>query len=100
MEEQKDINTEQVSEELINKLEEVRVIIEENTQRVAELGKWPEHIKPSSLLERIPQSSEKAAPGFDAGIAAAAFHLEQMHRNNKHIHKFYLFAQEEVRKLK
>ena len=51
----------------------------------------------NKLLDEQYQEFKK---GFDAGIAAAAFHLEQMHRQNKHIHKFYLFAQEEVRKLK
>ncbi len=71
MEEQENLNIEQVPEELKVKLAEIKTTIEENIQRVAKLGKWPEYIKPDSLLERIPQSSEKDAPGFDAGIACA-----------------------------
>ncbi len=53
------------------RVESVRKSVEANAERVASAGEWPAHIKPGSLLERIPKEGEKNAPGFDAGIAAA-----------------------------
>lgn len=53
------------------KLEAIRKTVEENAQRVAELGQWPSYIQPGSLLERIPQEGDKKASGFDAGIACS-----------------------------
>jgi len=52
-------------------LEKIKLIVKQNAERVAKLGEWPEYIKPSSLLERIPGKDDKNAPGFDAGIACA-----------------------------
>ena len=37
--------------------------------------------------------------GYVAGINAAAFEMEKQHRENKHIHKFYLFAHNFIRGL-
>lgn len=45
-------------------------VVDNNCKRVAELGEWPAWIPPESLVERVPQSSEKRE-GFDAGIACA-----------------------------
>lgn len=37
--------------------------------------------------------------GYIAGINAAAFEMEQVHRENKHIHKFFLLAHNYIRGL-
>jgi len=52
-------------------MEEIRSVVEQNAERIASLGKWPPYIKPESLLERIPESDEDIATGFDAGLACA-----------------------------
>lgn len=53
------------------KLENIRIVVAENAPRVAEVGKWPAHIQPKSLVERIPKAVHEKAPGFDAGVACA-----------------------------
>lgn len=70
MSEQNNLVVESLSDEIKSKLGEIQLLVAENAKRVAELGKWPEHIKPGSLSERVP-TAEKNAPGFDAGIACA-----------------------------
>lgn len=37
--------------------------------------------------------------GYYAGLRASIFELEQMHKENKMIHRFYLFASEALRRL-
>ena len=58
-------------EKIKEELNKIRKIVEENAQRVAELGKWPAYIEPGSLLERIPQEIDQKSPGFDAGLACS-----------------------------
>ena len=55
----------------LRRLEEARAMIAQNAKRIAILGEWPTHIKEESLLERVPQSGQQDAPGFDAGVASA-----------------------------
>src|SRR3989339_309722 len=51
-------------------LDEIRTTATANAQRVAELGSWPDYVKPEELLKRIPKMGE-TAPGFDAGVACS-----------------------------
>jgi hypothetical protein len=37
--------------------------------------------------------------GFYSGLNWAAFELEQLHRKEKHLHKFYLVASDTIRNL-
>lgn len=38
--------------------------------------------------------------GYIAGVQRSAFEMERLHKENKHIHKFYLLAKEELDKLR
>ena len=51
-------------------IEALRSRVVAHTERVAELGRWPSHISRSALTERVP-TDDRAAAGFDAGIACA-----------------------------
>lgn len=62
---------EQLREYIKMELDRIRKTVEQNVKRIAELGKWPDYIRPESLLDRIPQEGDKNAPGFDAGIACS-----------------------------
>lgn len=64
-------NNPELKEYINLELAKIRKMVEENAQRVAELGQWPAYIKPGSLPERIPKSAEEVGPGFDAGVACA-----------------------------
>ncbi len=56
----------------LNTLSKIRKAVSANAARVKALGNWPEYIdEVASLVERIPTSRTKFAPGFDAGIACA-----------------------------
>lgn len=56
---------------LEQQITELRQTIEQNADRVAKLGEWPEYIQPGSLMERVPKMDDTNASGFDAGIACA-----------------------------
>ncbi len=52
-------------------LEEIAKTIEENVDRIAKLGGWPDELdKRGALLKRLPLNNSTST-GFDAGIAAA-----------------------------
>lgn len=51
-------------------IQQVRDQVQQNAQRVAQLGQWPEWISPHSLTDRIPDA-DQLATGFDAGVACA-----------------------------
>lgn len=60
--------TEKISELSLDELHER---VHAGAERVAELGNWPAWMKPNaanSLTSRVPKA-DKAAPGFDAGVA-------------------------------
>lgn len=42
---------------------------------------------------------EEFKKGYIAGINAAAFELEKLHSRHKTIHKFYLIAHDEIRRM-
>jgi hypothetical protein len=53
-------------------IEEFRYIVEQQADRVAQLGQWPVWMNgKESLLARIPKQGDTNAPGFDAGLACA-----------------------------
>jgi hypothetical protein len=64
-----------MSNETVRKYEtidQVRMTVADNIDRVAELGKWPANVdRKAKMLGRIPAPGQRNAPGFDAGIACA-----------------------------
>lgn len=42
---------------------------------------------------------EEFKKGYYAGLNAAAFELEQLHRKEKYLHKFYLLASNAIRRM-
>jgi hypothetical protein len=56
---------------LREELSSVRCQVQDNANRVAQQGNWPDYINPqASLTGRIPKHGT-TAPGFDAGVACA-----------------------------
>jgi hypothetical protein len=54
------------------KIEAFRYQVEQQANRVAQLGQWPPYMQAKeSLLARIPKQGDTNAPGFDAGLACA-----------------------------
>lgn len=50
-------------------------------------------------VKRAEDRYREFAIGFEAGLREAAYVLEEMHRENKDTHKFYLIASRAVREL-
>lgn len=50
-------------------------------------------------IQAASERYEEFKKGYYAGLNAAAFELEQLHRKEKHLHKFYLLASNAIRRM-